>query len=193
MDVSRSDWIRAATAALRHGGITAVRIEKLARDLGVTKGSFYWHFRDRGDLYDALLVFWEEETEWLIGEAERLATPIDRLIGFFNLVSRTRIYPPDIAIFEWARHDPAVARRAARVEHRRIAFIARQVQDSGVERREAQRRAEIVYLTTLGWMERSGRITDKPDLVGFTTSLFQLLLETRVRDLGRRLAASGEQ
>lgn len=168
-----------------------MRVEVLARDLGVTKGSFYWHFRDRQELLEALLAFWEEETEWLIGEARRLHTPIDRLIGFFKLVSRTHIYPPDVAIFEWARRDAAVARRAERVEELRIEFIARQVRDSGVDRHEAGRRAEIGYLTTLGWIERSARLASKPDLIAFTTSLFRLLLETRVRHIGRRLAAIG--
>src|SRR5262245_7462490 len=59
---SRADWLRAARLALRRRGPDAVRVEPLARALGVTKGSFYWHFRDRSDLLEALLKEWEDET-----------------------------------------------------------------------------------------------------------------------------------
>ena len=60
------NWIRAAFARLANEGIESVRIELLARDLGVSKGSFYWHFRDREDLLTCVLDRWEaDETEWL--------------------------------------------------------------------------------------------------------------------------------
>src|ERR1043166_4405810 len=103
----RKAWIHAAIAALRRGGVEAVRVETLATDLGVTKGSFYWHFRDRDELLQALLASWEEETDWLIGEAGRQAAPADRLLSFFATVAATRVYPPDTAIFAWARADRA--------------------------------------------------------------------------------------
>ena len=51
----KPQWLRAGLEALRKGGVGAVRVERLAEDVGVTKGSFYWHFRDRRDLLDAML------------------------------------------------------------------------------------------------------------------------------------------
>jgi len=54
-DLGQDDWLRAARLALLRGGVEAVRVEKLARDLGVTKGSFYWHFKDRDELLELLL------------------------------------------------------------------------------------------------------------------------------------------
>ena len=80
--------MRAARLALLHRGADGVRVEVLARELGVTKGSFYWHFRDRADLLEALLVEWEEETGLLtdalrqamrgslVGSAARGAPPM---------------------------------------------------------------------------------------------------------------------
>ncbi|MGA6960157.1 MAG: helix-turn-helix domain-containing protein, partial [Candidatus Acidiferrales bacterium] len=60
------DWVRAAFARLSTEGIESVRIELLARDLGVSKGSFYWHFQDREELLAKMLDRWEsDETEWL--------------------------------------------------------------------------------------------------------------------------------
>jgi AcrR family transcriptional regulator len=64
--LQRADWIRAAFARLAQDGIDAVRVEALARDLHVSKGSFYWHFHDRGELAGAMLEQWEEdERAWL--------------------------------------------------------------------------------------------------------------------------------
>src|SRR5690606_14615731 len=58
--IGRDDWSNAAAVATAAGGIDAVRVEALARRLGVTKGSFYWHFADRSALLDAVLTRWEE-------------------------------------------------------------------------------------------------------------------------------------
>src|ERR1051325_6669107 len=143
MAADRSTWINAAVTALRRGGIDAVRVETLAEELRVTKGSFYWHFRDRADLLRALLESWEAETDWLVGEAHREAQPGDRLLAFFALAAAPRVYPPATAIFAWARRDSAVARRVAATEEKRIAFIETQLSDSGIAKREARRRAEI--------------------------------------------------
>lgn len=57
----RAQWVAAGLESLRQGGVGAVRVERLAARLGITKGSFYWHFRNRGDLLDALLEYWARE------------------------------------------------------------------------------------------------------------------------------------
>ena len=82
----RLDWIRVASARLSQEGIEAVRVEVLSRELRVSKGSFYWHFRDREDLLNSMLSHWEaDETAWLheaaSGEksaAARWATMVER-------------------------------------------------------------------------------------------------------------------
>jgi len=67
--LGREDWMRAARLALLHTGPDSVRVEKLARTLNVTKGSFYWHFKDRNEILEALLREWEEETATLTRDA----------------------------------------------------------------------------------------------------------------------------
>ena len=57
---SADDWVDAAYRRFNEGGLAAVRVEAVARDLGATKGSFYWHFTDRGALVDDVLTRWEE-------------------------------------------------------------------------------------------------------------------------------------
>src|SRR5829696_6845194 len=75
------DWVEAARAVMAEGGIEAVAVEPLARQLGVTKGSFYWHFKDRRALLEATLERWEEEsTEARIAASRRISDPRERLI-----------------------------------------------------------------------------------------------------------------
>ncbi len=175
MSRQRQDWIRAGTVALRHGGVGAVRVEALARELGVTKGSFYWHFRDRGELLEALLAAWASETDWLLEEAAAATHPTARLRRFFELASRSD-YPPDLAIFAWARQDESVARQAREVEERRIAFLAAQLRAQGLDHSAARERAELGYLATLGWIERRQRTDAEPaELAGFADLVFRLL------------------
>src|SRR6266571_6104260 len=111
--LSVSDWMRAARLALLHSGPDGVRVEPLARALGVTKGSFYWHFRDRADLLEALLVEWEEETS-LLTEALGQAHPRAQLPAIVaelarrNLSSERGESPSDAALFAWAATDVRV-------------------------------------------------------------------------------------
>lgn len=176
---SREDWTRAAIRAFRHGGRDAVRVEVLARELGVTKGSFYWHFSNRADLLEEILAAWQEETERGIAAASEKETPVERLRAFFRRVAETEEqYPPDVEILAWAREEPRVAELAKRVEGRRLAFIHRNLLAAGLEPREAERRAEIAYLASQGWVFQAGygaraSTTRAP----FTADVFDLLLD----------------
>lgn len=156
MTLSREDWLVAAVEELRAGGVEAVRVEKLARILGVTKGSFYWHFRDRAELLEAILSRWEEETNWLTAGASTAETPRGRVEQFFVLANMSP-YPPDREIFAWARRDAVVARRVEVVEAKRVAFFETQLLDLGAVPPRAGHLAEILYLATLGWLERRWR------------------------------------
>ena len=74
------DWIDAAYRRFNDAGLSAVRVEAIARDLGATKGSFYWHFADRGALVDAVMARWEQtETDRVIELVERADDPEERL------------------------------------------------------------------------------------------------------------------
>ncbi len=156
MTLTREEWIVAAVGALRKGGVEAVRIDVLARELGVSRGSFYWHFRDRSELLATILARWEEETAWLISGASAAPTPRERALRFFELANASP-YPPDREIFAWARRDSKVARRVEAVEAKRVAFFEQVMHDAGVPGERARRLGEILYLATLGWLERRWR------------------------------------
>lgn len=185
MALAREDWLEAAVRAFRQSGIDAVHVESLARDLGVTKGSFYWHYADRVELLDALLELWEEETAGLIHQAAQVKNPLDGVLRFFELVARGRGQLPDTEFFAWARRDPRVAERTSVTEQRRVSFIRDQLKAAGLGEREAG------YLATLGWIERASRRQDSAGAFQqFTKYLFRWLFEGVRSDRQVRRAAS---
>jgi AcrR family transcriptional regulator len=155
--LSPADWTRAALARLGEDGIEAVRVEVLARDLKVSKGSFYWHFDDRADLLDHMLARWErDEIEWLetgqeeMSAANRWAMFVERFID----PGRIRT---EVALQAWARRDERVARRLALLEGRRTALIAGVLREVGFRGSSAEFWSEIVLLVCLGWLDRATR------------------------------------
>ena len=123
--LSRADWLRAARLALLHHGRDGVRVEPLARALGVTKGSFYWHFTNRQDLLDALLEEWEQEPALLFDGLEVLDLPtaLERLFEELHrrtIASERGDSPSDAAMFAWAAVDDSVAPRVHAAERARI-------------------------------------------------------------------------
>lgn len=120
----RETWIEEGLRALASGGPDAVRVEQLARELGVTKGGFYWQFNDRGALLGEMLDTWErllvdeviEEIETRGGNAR---TKLRRL---FALASDETV-SIDLAVRDWARRDKTVATRLRRVDNRRMDYM----------------------------------------------------------------------
>ena len=150
------DWILAATRALAEGGVEAVSVEGLARGLGTSKGSFYWHFNDRPALLWAVFDLWEREgTADLIERANACADPIERLRGLTRDTLDATTNGIDVAKTEteiraWATRDPAIGRRFAQVEDDRTEFLARQIEALGYERAVALHLSKVVHLTVVG-------------------------------------------
>jgi AcrR family transcriptional regulator len=156
-DLGRDDWLKAARLGLLTGGVEAVRVEKLARNLRVTKGSFYWHFKDREELLEVLLREWEQELlhdiiPRLKGRRGRPAL----LLLLQLMVERVPlgekgILPSDAAVFTWASVSPPVARRVNRAEIKRIQLLTRLIGDP--------ERTELLYLVWLGFVARGQRVS----------------------------------
>ncbi|MEO6264178.1 MAG: helix-turn-helix domain-containing protein, partial [Luteimonas sp.] len=86
--LSADDWAQAALDLIAEQGVAAVAVEPLARRLGVTKGSFYWHFPSRDALLQAALERWEKvEQETVFGQLEAVPDPRERLHALFQLVA----------------------------------------------------------------------------------------------------------
>jgi AcrR family transcriptional regulator len=123
----RSAWIDRGLEALAAGGPDAVRIESLARVLGVTKGGFYGYFDDRKALLEEMLDDWEHSSvdaviERIESEGGDAHAKLRRLSGIAG-ASRGAVLKIDLAVREWARRDKDVARRLKRVDNRRMEYL----------------------------------------------------------------------
>ena len=148
--LTREDWIRAALGALAEGGVAAVAVDRLAKDVGATRGSFYWHFTDRRELIEAALGLWERKyTTELIPEADAVGDPAERLHLIFHRVYERPADPIEIALAA-AADDPLVAPVFLRVTEARVALLRRTLLDLGLPEAEADDRAWLAYAFYIG-------------------------------------------
>lgn len=149
----RSRWIEEGLVALAAGGPEAVRVETLARTIGVTKGGFYWHFDDRGALLAEMLDAWErlsvdsviETLEDEGGDARA------RLARLFELASARRdVLRIDLAVRDWARRDDAVSERLRGADNRRFAYMRGLFGDFVAEADEVEARCMVAFSIWIG-------------------------------------------
>ena len=173
--LGREDWLLEALRVLAESGVEAVRVEPLAKRLGVTKGSFYWHFADRAALLAATLDDWERRaTLAIISEVEASGgDPGDRLLKLFRLglAADGRL---DRRVRAWAQDDDAAAAVLRRVDRRRVAYLRQLFVGLGFSRPAAQARAQLIYSTLVGNFELGVRLAPREQQQ--TARLYQELL-----------------
>lgn len=149
--LDKSAWTDAALNALAEKGIDGVRVEILARDLGVTKGSFYWHFRDRGELLDAVLQEWRRRaTVSIIDRLESTHEPPERRLRRLlrlQFESRRAEFGSDVelSIRLWGRRDARALSVLREVDDLRLRYIRGLLEALGIDRAEAAARAILAY------------------------------------------------
>ncbi len=161
MKRTKHDWIKAAVLQLADNNIDAIKVEVLARDLGVSKGSFYWHFKNRAELLQAIITLWQTETDELIVAANNASTPPARMARLFGAIEELSVeygtMEIDTAMFNWSLRDPNVAAIVRTVEHKRVAFIRDLLLDAGIAEPHATFRAEFAYMSFVGFVDRAKR------------------------------------
>jgi AcrR family transcriptional regulator len=155
--LSREDWILAGFRALTAGGAGALRVEAVARHLGTTKGSFYWHFADPADWRESMLDYWEDVAfRQIIAALEPLAPGLPRLQTLVQIATTMNHDPShggaaaEPALREWARYAPDVAKVVRRVDAGRTAYVKDCLQDAALDDHEAIWQARLVYAALLG-------------------------------------------
>lgn len=144
-------WTDAALHTLAESGIEGVRIEILARALGVTKGSFYWHFSDRNELLDAVLQEWRRRaTLSIIDRLESSHEPPDqrlRRLLRIQFESRRADFGSDVelSIRLWGRRDARALSVLREVDELRLRYIRGLMEELGVDKAEAAARAILAY------------------------------------------------
>lgn len=152
--VTREDWLLAALAALAETGVGGVAVDPLARRLGVTRGSFYWHFKDRAALLEESLSLWEEQsTLAFIADLAGIEDPRTRLEAlFYGALTDDTVAGLEPAIVAHAQH-PVVGAVLARVTQRRLDYLTDLFAEVGQDPAAARRQAVATYAAYLGWIE----------------------------------------
>ncbi len=152
--LDRGAWMTAGLELLAAEGVAAVRVEVLSKRLAVTKGSFYWHFKDRQQLLDGMLDEWRRSTLTAVVESVwgKPATPRDKLERLWRICLSGRPDNPggqlEAALRQWSMADEAVAALIAEVDDERIAFLAKIYAEMPVDDPDGY--ARLFYGYTLG-------------------------------------------
>jgi AcrR family transcriptional regulator len=154
--LSAKDWLDQGLKTLAERGFTALKAEPLAKAMGVSRGSFYWHFADIGAFHAAILKHWREvAAEAIIADVEAAANdnPLSLLL---RRVFSERLALEN-AVRSWATVDPAAKAAVQAIDRRRLSYVESQFRASGFPPDVARARAQILYWAFLGFA-----LSDKP-------------------------------
>ncbi len=148
----RSMWIDEGLRALAAGGPDAVRIDLLAKTLGVTRGGFYWHFEDRSALLDEMLDTWERtSTDEVLQLVEAEGGDARRKIRRAGALTFSRaLLPIDLAVRDWSRRDPTVAKRLRRVDNRRMEYLRSLFSTFCSDKADVEARCVLAFSLAIG-------------------------------------------
>ena len=152
---TREDWLAAAMEALIAHGVEGVKVQVLGSQLGVSRSSFYWYFKSRQDLLDALLDHWQQtNTAALVSMAEKPAATItESVCNVFRCVINPALFDTrlDFAVRDWARRSATVRRAMEASENQRLAALQQMFDRFGYPELEAVARARILYYMQIGY------------------------------------------
>lgn len=150
--LSRDEWLTQALDILAREGQAKLRIDTICAALGVTKGSFYWHFKDRDDFVHGIVQFWSDRfTDPVMERVTSMGgTARERIKTLMRVVSEGRFARYDVSIRAWAAQDPDLLSAIVKdVDKRRLAFVGNLFAEMGFEGSEAEMRARalIAYVS----------------------------------------------
>lgn len=148
----RDAWLKKALDVLFSHGISSVKVEILARELGVTKGSFYWHFKNRDELLHHMVDWWRSnQIAFIDGLDVSHITDAPNLIkSVIAFTDHTDDSRHDVAMREFARFDSYAAEAVAEIDRRRLDYLTVLFSAAGFEQAEAQLRAQALYFYQVG-------------------------------------------
>lgn len=160
-NLNKISWLEAGFQMLAEGGIDSVRVDRIAKKIGLTRGSFYWHFNSRAEFLDAMLALWHQKgTHDIINlvEQEKL-NPNKRLSALLHLTTQSPGPKyggkfAELSIRVWGANNPQAASVIKQVDGERIAFVNKLLLEMKVEPATASLLAEIIYNAYIGMMSR---------------------------------------
>jgi AcrR family transcriptional regulator len=149
--LAAGDWVKAGLKALAADGVGSLKADLLAKSLGISRGSFYWHFADIGAFHAAVLARWREITaEAVIQDVDRVMPRGDRLRSLLRRAF-TADAALEIAVRAWAVSDAQARAAVAAVDRRRLAYLEDILAAAGIGSAAAFARARILYWAYLGF------------------------------------------
>lgn len=165
---TRENWLKEAQKVLIEEGVEHVKVGRLAKNLAVTRGGFYWFFKTRQDILDTILTNWMDSKNDPLTRIinDKNDTPLDPLIRFFSIVVHEQSYSPalDSAIRDWARTSSATRDAVDLVDDRRIKALTEVFLSLAYEQKEAFIRARILYYHQIGYYAMDVHETKKQRL-----------------------------
>ena len=152
--LSASDWEQAALELIAEKGVSALAVEPLARRLGITKGSFYWHFASRDELLEQALKRWEHrDLEHLARSLDSKQPAAERLAEFILRTSRqNRSHQIHAALCAASDH-PRVRPYIERITQRRLRYLTKAFRELGMDDDAARHRARLTYTSYVGYIQ----------------------------------------
>lgn len=155
VQLDRAAWIQGAFDALAEDGVQGLRVEALAKRIGVTKGSFYWHFRDRRELLSTVLETWKDgRIRDILKQAKaESGGELARIYHIIEVYSASRNRKGmliELAVRDWARRDPAAAQTIRQVDSTRLDTAAKLFAAGGVPPEQARSHSLLLYAYVFG-------------------------------------------
>jgi len=143
--VSKAQWLDTALEVLETEGVENVRVEKLARQLGIAKSGFYWHFKDRQDLLKQLLDYWAHEFTAVVTQNPELnqGNPKQRLEQTMRMIQEYGLTKLEVVVRAWAQSDPIAAKVLNNVYKMRMDFLREIFKDLGFRGDELEMRTQL--------------------------------------------------
>lgn len=179
--LDRDAWIHLATDMLADEGLSGLRVEVLAKKLGVTKGSFYWHFKDRQELLQAVLDSWQDgrvREAARMGEAPsgKAIEQIRRVMDLHSINPNRKGIAIELAIRDWARRDEAAAAAVDTVDQARLTHAATLFSEAGFDAKDAPVRALLLYTHAFGLSLMNFR-QGSADIISLHEKITQLITQ----------------
>jgi AcrR family transcriptional regulator len=149
--LSAQDWLDQGLKVLAANGFTALKAEPLAKAMGVSRGSFYWHFADIGAFHAAILKYWREvATEQIIADLEAAAEQENPVLRLLRRTFSGRL-ALERAVRSWAAFDAAARAAVQAIDHRRLDYVDGMLRAEGLPAEIARARALILYWAFVGY------------------------------------------
>jgi AcrR family transcriptional regulator len=175
--LTAQDWIDFALTTLAREGFDALKADVLARKLGVSRGSFYWHFRDLGTFHARVIEHWKQTaTEAIIADLERYDSREERLEALLRRIGRGGAL--EVRMRTWADSNAEAARALRDIDRRRREYMERMLAEAGIPPPLAATRAQLLYWTYLGAALSRSKLTGQ--------QLDRIVTELKQIGLGRQ-------